>query len=118
MQKLHYEGGVLNRAKLQETRNFYDMELHVARIGDMAIATSPFELFLDFGNRIRARSKAAQTVLIQLSNGSAGYLPTAKAEKGGSYSAYVGSGNVGHEGGQLLVDATLEIITKLFERDM
>lgn len=112
---LHYEGGILDRAKLQEIKNFFNMELHVARIGDMAIATNPFELFLDYGNRIRARSKAVQTMLIQLSNGSGGYLPTAKAEQGGSYSAYVGSGNVGHEGGQILVDATLDMIEKLFE---
>jgi len=69
---------------------------------------------LDYGNQIRARSDAQQTFLVQLTNGAFGYLPTEKAEKAGHYSAYVSSGSVGHEGGELLVDATLDTIHKLF----
>lgn len=42
------------------------------------------------------------------------YLPTEKAEKGGYYSAYVSSGRVGHEGGDLLVRKTVEEINKMF----
>ena len=41
-----------------------------------------FELFLDFGNQMRAISRAKQTILIQLACDSLGYLPTEKAEKG------------------------------------
>ena len=44
----------------------YKMELHVLRLGDVAIATNPFELFLDYGVQIEARSPAMQTFLIQL----------------------------------------------------
>ena len=89
--------------------------MHVVRFGDVAFGTDPFELFLNFGNRIRARSAAAQTFLIQLANGSLGYLPTETAERHGHYSAYVSSGYVGHEGGDLLVDVTLDGINRLFE---
>ena len=85
------------------------------RLGTIAIATNPFELFLDYGNQIKARSHAEQTFLIQLANGGEGYLPTAKAERGGHYSAFISGGQVGHEGGDLLVRETLnEINTKLF----
>ena len=90
-------------------------EIHIVRFGDVAIATNPFELFLNYGNKIRARSKAKQTFLIQLSCGADGYLPTEKAEKGGHYSANVSSGITGHEGGNLLVRSTLEHINKMFE---
>ena len=52
--------------------------------------------------------------LLQLTNGSYG-LPTEAAEKHGHYSAYISSGYVGHAGGALLVNVTLDAINKLFE---
>jgi len=89
--------------------------VHIARLGNIAFATNPFELFLDYGNQIKARSKARQTFLVQLACGEAGYLPTERAEKGSHYSAYVSSGTTGHEGGDILVRKTLEEINKMFE---
>jgi hypothetical protein len=88
----------------------FEMELHVLRIGDIAIATNPFELFLDYGIQMKARSPALQTFLIQLSCGSGGYLPTPKAIAGGSYSAVPASNKVGPEGGQMLADETVNAI--------
>ena len=44
----------------------YRMELHVIRLGDVAIATNDFELFTEFGIQIKARSRALQTFVIQL----------------------------------------------------
>lgn len=108
--------GVLERYEMQKIRHTVETEIHVLRLGDVAFATSPFELFLDFGNRIRARSAAKQTFLIQLCGDALGYLPTEKAEKHGHYSAYVTSGLVGHEGGDLLVAKTLDAIDRLFEK--
>ena len=84
-------------------------------MGDIAFATNPFELFLDYGNQIRARSKAHQTFLIQLCCGSFGYLPTKRAEQGSHYSAYVSSGLTGHIGGEMLVRETLQAINKMWE---
>ena len=93
----------------------YQIETHVLRIGDVAFATNPYELFLGYGNRIRARSLAKQTFLIQLCCGAFGYLPTEKAERGGHYSAFVGSGTTGHVGGEILVRKTLEEINEMFK---
>ena len=112
---LYVYAGNLQRYEIQEFYNTVTIELHVVRFGNLAFATNPFELFLNFGNKIRARSAARQTFLLQLTNGSYGYLPTALAEKHGHYSAYVSSGYVGHEGGELLVNATLDKINDLFE---
>jgi hypothetical protein len=88
----------------------------VIRFGEVAFATSPFELFLDYGNRMKARSYAEQTFIVQLACGSKGYLPTEKAEKAGHYSAYITSGCVGHEGGDILVREQLEEINELFAK--
>ena len=88
------------------------IEFHIIRLGDVAIATNPFELYLDYGVRIKARSPAILTFLVQLSCQHSGYLPTEKAVKGGGYSAdkYV----VGPEGGQVLVDETVRQLTGLW----
>lgn len=116
--KLQVYMGILKRAEVQEIQNTLDTEVHVVRVGNMVFATNPFELFLDYGNKIKARSHAEQTFLIQLANGGEGYLPTKKAENGGHYSAFVSGGQVGHEGGDLLVRQTLDIINNgLFGND-
>ena len=106
--------GILRRAKVQEIMDCLDTEVHIIRMGTVAIATNPFELFLDYGNQIKARSAAEQTFLVQLANGTEGYLPTEKAEKGGHYSAFISSGQVGHVGGEQLVRETLQNIRALF----
>ena len=95
-----------------ETDPVQPIEFHVLRLGDVAIATSPFELYLDYATRIQARSSAVLTMLVQLSSGSSGYLPTARALKGGGYSA--DKFKVGPEGGQVLVEETIRQINALF----
>ena len=106
--------GILRRAELQDKMDIVDTEVHIIRLGTVAIASNPFELFLDYGNQIKARSLAEQTFLIQLANGTEGYLPTEKAEKGGHYSAFLSSGLVGHVGGDQLVRETLKNINAIF----
>ena len=108
--------GVVARYKRQQQMDLYPIEVHVLRLGDIAFATNPYELFLDYGNRMRARSLAKQTFLIQLSCGAYGYLPTERAEKGSHYSAFVGSGTAGHEGGEILVRTTVREINDMFKK--
>jgi hypothetical protein len=93
-----------------------ETQIHVLRIGDVAVCTNPFELFTDYGVQIKARSKAAQTFVIQLAGeGVGGYLPTERAVKGGSYSAIVQSNQVGPEGGQVLVEETVKTINSFWK---
>jgi hypothetical protein len=113
--RMHVYAGTVARSNVQEKIDLIEIEVHVLRLGDIAFATNPYELFLDYGNQIRARSKAAQTFLIQLCCGSFGYLPTEKAEKGSHYSAYVSSGTSGHAGGELLVRKTLAEINDMWD---
>ncbi|MBN1911228.1 MAG: hypothetical protein JW818_15895 [Pirellulales bacterium] len=105
---------VLDRYQRQKTSPFYAMELHVLRLGDVAITTNPFELYTDYGIQMKARSKALQTFVIQLA-GPGKYLPTAEAVKHGGYSTAVRSCAVGPKGGQVLVDRTVEEINRLWD---
>jgi len=90
------------------------VELHVLRIGDVAMCSNRFEFFLDFGDRVKARSKALQTFVVQLT-GQGNYLLTERAMQGGSYGASVESSPIGPDGGQMVVEATLAAINELFE---
>ena len=83
-------------------------ELHMLRLGDVAMVTCPFELFIDYGMRMRARSKALMTFVVQLSCGHSEYLPTTRAIRGGGYSAELYL--VGPQGGRVLVDESVERI--------
>lgn len=114
--RLQVHLGILKRFEQQNFADVLPTEVHIIRLGSVAMATNPFELFLDFGNQIKARANAEQTFLIQLANGTEGYLPTLKAEQGGHYSAFLSSGQVGHIGGEQLVRQTLQQINGLFER--
>ena len=107
--------GVLQRMEVQEKFETVEAEVHIIRLGSIAIATSPFELYLAFGNQIRARAACEQTFLVQLCCGSEGYLPTEKAEKHGHYSAFIASCQCGHEGGDLLVRQTLKDLNAMFD---
>ncbi|MBX3253153.1 MAG: hypothetical protein KF862_03340 [Chitinophagaceae bacterium] len=91
----------------------YQYELHVLRIGDIALATNPFELFVDFGFAITARSKARQTFIVQFAGDSGGYLPTQRALDGGGYSAM--ANNIGPDGGKALVEETVAMINAMWD---
>jgi hypothetical protein len=98
---------MLARHAYQKENSTYDAELHLLRLGDVAVATNPFELFTDYGLRIKARSPAVQTLVVQLTADCAAYLPTERAVLGGGYSARIDDGVVGPEGGKVLVEETV-----------
>ncbi|MDO5566806.1 MAG: hypothetical protein Q4G59_09130, partial [Planctomycetia bacterium] len=101
----------------------FKIPVHVLRVGDTAVCSNPFELFTSFGTQIKSRSAAKQTFVVQLTDGcgicgtasSAGYLPTREAYAGGGYSAIVKSITVGPDGGQKLVEETLDLIDPMFK---
>ncbi len=88
-------------------------EIHALRIGDLVLTTNPFELFLDYALRIKARSPARQTLVVQLT-GRNMYLPTARAVEAGSYGALPVVTPVGPEGGAELVEETLALIADIY----
>ncbi len=108
---------IVERFETQRDDPRYTADIHVIRLGDIAIATNPFELYLEYGHQIKACSKALQTFVLQLTNDSGAYLPTEKAVKGGGYSAMIGDNIVGPEGGALLVKRTVELINDLWPEE-
>lgn len=91
----------------------HDVDIAAVRIGDMAIVANPFELYVDYGVRIKAQSPAIQTFVVQLA-GSGSYLPTDRAVDEGSYGAIERSCVVGPRAGDALVDASVELLRDLW----
>jgi len=105
----------LERYELQKTQFTFPVRVHVIRLGDVAIATNPFELYVDYGMQLKARSKAVQTFVVELASpGGGGYLPTQRSVDGGAYGAIPQSTLIGPEGGRVLVNRTLELIESLW----
>ncbi len=107
----------INRYKQQDDDPRFQADVHFIRLGDVAFATNPFELFLDYGFQIKGRSPAMQTFVVQLTNERGMYLPTEKAVRGGSYSAMIYDNNCGPEGGAKLVEDTLAALGQFWPGD-
>ena len=105
---------VLNRAAEQDTVKELTFEMNVTRIGDVAFVTCPFELYLAYGQIIKARSAAVQTFIVEKC-GSGGYVPTPASEDSVGYSGGINVGKVGHEGAYRFCDLAVEGIGKMFK---
>lgn len=105
---------LMARFELQKKDPSYQAEIHVLRLGEVAVATNPFELYVAYGMQIEGRSPAEQTISLQLTADGAGYLPTPRAVQGGGYSSRIEDGVVGPEGGQQLVEHTVAELDRLW----
>ncbi len=102
--------GILVRWELQQKIKEHPVEIHAIRLGSAWMATNPFELFVEYSDRIRSRFGGGNGFICQLSGGYQGYLPSAPAIAHKGYSALVCNGLYGAEGGDILVEQTLSLL--------
>ena len=107
---------IVRRAKEQVETPTLPVEMHVVRVGDAAFATCPVELYLAYGQSIKARSAARQTFVVEQCGGTYGYVPTSVSESVRGYGGGVNNGKFGHEGGFRMCDAAVKGIARLFGR--
>ena len=102
--------------KYEKGEDFVPTEVHTIRIGDIAFASNPFELYIDYQHRIQGRSPFTQTFIVQLSAAAGldgSYLCTERAKENMGYSAIIYSCRVSPEGGQTLVNKTVNSLNEL-----
>ena len=91
---------------------------HVARIGDICFATNRFELYMDYMHRMQARSPFLQTFTVQMAGTEEScYLASERGMKNKGYSASLFCNQIGAEGGQQIVEETLEILNAMKAKD-
>jgi hypothetical protein len=112
---LLFAKSIINRWNLQAKTTFYNAPVHAIRLSDCAFITNPFELYIEYGMRMRARSRATHTFTVQLTDDEAGYLPTPEAVLAKSYSTEIGSCLVSCEGGEMLTETSISMINSLFD---
>ena len=86
-----------------------EVEVQVIAPGpDLAWVGLPGEVFVELGLAIKAASPFRHTILVELANGSIGYIPTRRAYDEGNYepvSARVAAGS-----GERLVETALRLL--------
>jgi hypothetical protein len=90
-----------------------DVPLQALRIGDLAIATIPFESFVEIGLELKEKSPFPDTFTISLANGAYGYLPTAAQHELGGYETWLGTNQVEFQAATRIVDTLLQMLAHL-----
>ncbi len=108
------EAGICARFERQKKCAFYDTPLHIMRIGSCGLVTCPYELYLEYGLRIRARANCEHLLIAELTDDETEYLPTPFAVNAKSYSALVSNQLVSCEGGEFYTESAIRRINDLF----
>lgn len=82
-------------------------------IGDLAIASIPFEVFAETGLELKSRSPFKNTFTIGLANGHWGYLPTPSQHKKGGYETWISVSRVQEDASQIIVEQALKQLDDL-----
>lgn len=90
-----------------------EIPLQAVRIGDLAIAAIPFEVFVEIGLELKTRSPFPDTFVVSLANGAYGYLPTAAHHELGGYETWLGTNQVETQAAAKIVDALLPMLARL-----
>ncbi|MGI6573977.1 MAG: hypothetical protein ACOX19_11410 [Fermentimonas sp.] len=82
--------------------------LHVFGIGDLGVASIPFETFAEIGLEVKAKSPFKQTFVVGLGGGYWGYLPTPAQHELGGYETWLGTNSVELEASEKIVAELLK----------
>lgn len=87
--------------------------IQAIRIGEQAIVTMPFEVLVEIGLEIKEKSPFPQTFLVELANGSYGYLPPPHQIELGGYESWLGVSKFQAEASIILTRNLLEMLKEL-----
>jgi neutral ceramidase len=90
-----------------------DVVVQTHRIGDLAIAAMPFEVFAEIGLELKQRSPIQPLMNISIANGAHGYLPTPEQHRLGGYETWIGVNQVQLDASVKMVNALVEMLGEL-----
>lgn len=87
--------------------------IQAIRIGEQAIVTMPFEVLVEIGLELKAKSPFPKTFLIELANGGYGYLPPPHQHELGGYETWLGTSSFQKDASVILTRHLLEMLAEL-----
>ena len=109
---VHYANVYLDMHKIQHEDD--PVEIMAIRIGDLGIVGLPGEIFNEFGQEIKRRSRARHTIVIELANDSIGYIPTKVSFRQGGDEPSIGSTKYQIGTGEKITAHAIRQLNKLF----
>ncbi len=97
----------------QEARPPEPVLIQAIRIGDQAILSMPFEVLVEIGLDLKEKSPFKHTFIIEIANGSYGYLPPPNQHELGGYETWLGTSRFVPESSVILVKNLLEMLEEL-----
>lgn len=95
--------------------NPLDVEVQVIALGnDVAFVSLPGEVFVELGLSIKKASPFKHTIIVELANGSIGYIPNKSAYPEGQYEVL--SARCAAGSGEMLVTAALKLLADLHKQ--
>lgn len=93
------------------------VEIAAIAFDDTVIATNPAELFVEYGLQIREESPFPVTMVLELTNGYCGYVPTGEAFNNKGYETHrtVYTSRLKKEAGDLIAAKSLDMINSLYD---
>jgi hypothetical protein len=83
------------------------------RIGDVCIGTMPVEVFTEIGLEFKQKCPQQPAFMVELANGSFGYLPSPRQHKLGGYETWLGTSRLVPEASDKLLAELLSMAQEL-----
>ena len=117
--KLQESMDIIKLNQLNEISQYEEVEFNVIAIGNsLTLLTTPFELFSEIGLAIKTYSPFKNTMVIELCNGSAGYLPTEKAFAlpGGYETLTLVSSRFAEDSSRIVIRKAIDLLEEMMDK--
>ena len=104
----------LDHARDYERQPWFDYEIQVFRIGEIALVALPGEPFVEGQIQIKLRSPVRYTYIAHMSNSCGGYIPTRRAFAGGGYESSAPGQKLIEEALSTIADQTVGLLDEVF----
>lgn len=99
--------------QIQQWPDEIEVILQSFSVGDLGIASIPFEAFAEIGLQIKDKSPLPSTFVVGLANGNYGYLPTPAQHQLGGYETWYTTNRVETKASEKIVSTLLEMFSEL-----